>query len=93
MGVVRTAWTPDSQFFVYTLTSSGGHQPWYCPTLFYSRRKNAVRLLDDYVGGAILSHDFELRPTDTLSTWRMGKDYNDWRWVTVKLSRLELGAQ
>lgn len=26
--VERAAWTPDSRFFVFVTTSSGGHSPW-----------------------------------------------------------------
>jgi len=28
-GVVKAAWTPDNNYFVFSLTSSGGHQPWH----------------------------------------------------------------
>src|SRR5262245_23420284 len=33
-GVIKAAWTPDSQFFVYSLASSGGHQAWHSPVKF-----------------------------------------------------------
>jgi hypothetical protein len=29
--VVRAQWSPDSKFFVYSLSSSGGHSPWSFP--------------------------------------------------------------
>jgi hypothetical protein len=29
--VSRGKWSPDSEFFVFTLTSSGGHSPWHRP--------------------------------------------------------------
>jgi|ERR1044071_9115189 hypothetical protein len=35
--VSRAAWTPDSRFFVFSVYSSGGHQPWNFPTYFYYR--------------------------------------------------------
>src|SRR5437899_963523 len=31
-GIVKAAWTPDSNYFVFSLTSSGGHQSWHFPT-------------------------------------------------------------
>jgi hypothetical protein len=48
--VVNAAWTPDSQFFVFALTSSGGHQPWRFPTYFYCRKHGKLRSLEDYLG-------------------------------------------
>src|SRR5664279_2912042 len=27
--VAKASWTPDSQFFVYSLGNTGGHQPWH----------------------------------------------------------------
>src|SRR5258708_3179950 len=47
-GVVKAEWTPDSEYFVFSLTSSGGHQPWHAPTQFLSRKDGTVRTLDDY---------------------------------------------
>jgi len=29
--VVSAKWSPDSQFFVYSMSSSGGHSPWSFP--------------------------------------------------------------
>ena len=49
-GVAEAAWTPDSQFFAFSVMSSGGHQAWHSPTFFVSRRDNIMRSLDDYVG-------------------------------------------
>jgi len=40
-------WTPDSQFFVYSLASSGGHQPYRSPTYFYSRLPSFVRNIEE----------------------------------------------
>lgn len=63
--VERAAWTPDSQFFVFSLASSGGHQPWRFPTFFFSRRDGRVRLLDDFVG-PIATPGFVLSAPDIL---------------------------
>lgn len=51
-GVVKAAWTADSRYFVFSLTSSGGHQSWHAPTQFYSRETRTIRTLDDYLDGS-----------------------------------------
>lgn len=68
-GVVKAAWTPDNQYFVFSLTSSGGHQSWHAPTLFYSVRDSEIRSLDSYAKTAGISKaDFTLRPPNTVIT-------------------------
>ena len=42
-GIEKSEWTPDSRYFVYDMESTGGHQPYYAPTFFYSRQSNRVR--------------------------------------------------
>jgi hypothetical protein len=71
-GVVKAAWTPDSQFFVYSMTSSGGHQPWKSPTYFYSRKNNKTQGIEQTLGKPVLSPDFTLSApaTVTIATWR-----------------------
>src|ERR1700734_4078650 len=39
--VLNAKWSPDSQFFVYSMMSSGGHSPWSFPIWVYSVKKNA----------------------------------------------------
>ena len=48
-GVTKATWTPDSQFFVYSLESSGGHSAWHAPVQFFSREHDKVVGLDDAV--------------------------------------------
>jgi len=48
--VEKAAWTPDSGFFVYSMSSSGGHQPWHSPTYYVSVNDRKIRRLDDYIG-------------------------------------------
>lgn len=68
-GVVKAEWTPDSQYFVFSLTSSGGHQAWHTPTQFLSRENGKIRTLDDYVEGAGISNaDFQLIAPSTVKT-------------------------
>src|SRR5258708_29669636 len=60
-GVVKAEWTPDSQYFVFSLTSSGGHQAWHAPTQFLSRKDGKIRTLDNYTAAAGISNaDFRL---------------------------------
>jgi len=40
MGIDHGKWTPDSMFFVFNTSLSGGHQPWHRPIYFYSRKDN-----------------------------------------------------
>jgi hypothetical protein len=68
-GVVKAAWTPDSQYFVFSLTSSGGHQSWHAPTLFYSVKIRAIFSLDGYVeGSGIAKGDFTLKAPNIVVT-------------------------
>jgi hypothetical protein len=72
-GVVKASWTPDNQYFVFSLTSSGGHQAWHAPTFFYSPRDNEIQDLDDYVSASGVSKaDFTLKAPNIVSTevWR-----------------------
>ena len=49
--VAKDDWTPDSQFFVFNVESSGGHQPWRSPVWFYSRRDQKFREISELLGG------------------------------------------
>jgi hypothetical protein len=67
-GVVKAEWTPDSQYFVFSLTSSGGHQAWHAPTQFLTRKDGTVRTLDDYFAAGISNADFRLVAPNTVET-------------------------
>ena len=41
--VFSAQWSPDSQFFVFSLVSSGGHSPWSFPIKVYDLEKESVR--------------------------------------------------
>jgi len=66
-GVERAAWTPDSRFLVFSLSSSGGHQAWHFPTDFWCRADARVRRLDDYIG-PITSAEFSVSRPDVVTT-------------------------
>ena len=60
-------WSPDSQFFIYSLTSSGGHQPWSFPIIVYSRKRNVIAKFSDMIQDRpTLSGDFEVSGPHTL---------------------------
>ena len=66
-GVEKATWSPDSKFFIYSMSSSGGHQSWHFPTYFISISDFKVRYLDDYLG-PITDPDFKLNSPDILAT-------------------------
>ncbi|HEX3409514.1 MAG TPA: hypothetical protein VHS07_04505 [Candidatus Binataceae bacterium] len=69
--VIKAHWTPDSQFFVYSMASSGGHQPWHSPIYFYSRKINKTQGIEQTLGKPVLDADFTLEApaTVTITTW------------------------
>ncbi len=72
-GIVKAAWTPDNNYFVFSLASSGGHQSWHAPTLFYTIRDAEIHNLDSYVEAAGISKgEFTLKSPNIVLTevWR-----------------------
>ena len=49
--VATAQWSPDSQFFVFNLTSSGGHSPWFPPIWVFSREQNRFVSFSDMIEG------------------------------------------
>jgi hypothetical protein len=41
-GIVKAAWTPDSQFFIASIDATSGHRPWARPLWVHSRARNSV---------------------------------------------------
>jgi dipeptidyl aminopeptidase/acylaminoacyl peptidase len=70
-GVTKATWTPDSQFFVYSLESSGGHSPWHSPVQFFSRERNKIVSLDDALNDAVMNPQFLVSAPDrvTVELW------------------------
>jgi hypothetical protein len=89
--VAKAAWTPNSSFFVYSLVSSGGHQPWHSPTYYLSVHDSRLRSLDDYIG-AITEPDFELSPPDIIravgARLQPGKGFDEGSPFEVSLSEI-----
>jgi hypothetical protein len=70
--VVRGKWSPDSQFFVFSTASSGGHSPWSFPTWVFSREKNAIVSFNKMIGdNPTTSEEFKFSGphTVTATTW------------------------
>jgi hypothetical protein len=70
--VVNAKWSPDSQFFVYSTASSGGHSPWSFPMWVYSRKVNAFAAFSDMIKGPTVSGGFKFSGphTVTAETWQ-----------------------
>jgi hypothetical protein len=86
--VVDAKWSPDSQFFVYSMASSGGHSPWSFPMMVYSRQKNRIAGFSDMIEGKpTLSADFRFSGPHSLvaSTWKQQGSLEDKVPVTIDL--------
>jgi hypothetical protein len=83
-GVAKMQWTPDSQFFVYSLESSGGHQPWHSPVQYFSRKGTRFLSLDNALGGAVMNPDFGVAAPDEVTV-----DLYPNKNASVSLSKLE----
>ena len=86
--VVTAKWSPDSQFFVYSLSSSGGHSPWSFPMMVYGRKKNFIAAFSDLIGGnPTVSGDFSFTGPHsvTASIWKQPGSIDDKVAVTVDL--------
>lgn len=66
-GVAKAQWTPDSQFFVYSLDSSGGHQAWHSPVQYFSRKSGRFLSLDDALKDAVMNSQFSVEPPDKVT--------------------------
>jgi hypothetical protein len=70
--VVNAQWSPDSEFFAFSLSSSGGHSPWSFPIWVYGREKNVFADFNQMIGdNPTLSPVFKFSGPHTLtaSTW------------------------
>jgi len=84
--VVNAKWSPDSQFFVYSMASSGGHSPWSFPMMVYSRQKKRIVEFSDIIEGKpTISAGFHFVGPHTLvaTTWKAPGALDDKVPVTV----------
>lgn len=47
--IEKASWTPDSEYFVYSTSSSGGHQPWQSLIFIYRRSDNVLLDAQDFL--------------------------------------------
>jgi hypothetical protein len=83
-------WSPDSQFFVYSMMSSGGHSPWSFPIMVYGRKSSLIVNFSDMIGGKpTLSGEFDFSGphTVTATTWKQPGSLDDTVPVTVDLEQ------
>jgi hypothetical protein len=88
--VVSAKWSPDSQFFVYSLSSSGGHSPRSFPIGVYSRKANRIAAFSDMIHGSpTVSPEFQFSGAHKLiaSTWKKPGSIADKVDVTVDLEQ------
>jgi hypothetical protein len=88
--VTSAKWSPDSEFFVYSLSSSGGHQPWSFPIMVFSRKRNAFATFSDMIHDEpTVSGDFEVSGPHTLTakTWKKPGDLENTVPVSVDLEK------
>jgi hypothetical protein len=86
-GVEKAAWTTDSMFFVYSMSSSGGHQAWHFRTDFITISDFKIHSLDDYAG-SITNPNFILVAPDIIKTSGQDKMTLDEADFEVKLSEI-----
>jgi hypothetical protein len=87
--VMQAVWTPDSQYFVFRLESSGGHQPYASPTFFYSRKLNRIASLDDIVGGIARDGAMTVSSPDLVEVWLYGTAAGPEKRVKVSLHTVD----
>ncbi len=78
--VFTAQWSPDSQYFVYSMMSSGGHSPWSFPIAVYGLKQNLFASFSDMINGnPTISGDFKFSGPHTLvaSTWKQAGDLDD----------------
>ncbi len=88
--VYAAKWSPDSEFFVYSLSSSGGHQPWSFPIMVFSRKRNAFAKFSGMIHDEpTVSGDFEFSGPHTLTakTWKKPGDLENTVPVSVDLEK------
>jgi hypothetical protein len=82
--VSKAEWTPNSQFFVYSLESSGGHFVMVVPTLFFATRTKKTYQLFDYLKSNVIFPDFQITAPDKVRVTTQDSQ----RPVVVSLSEL-----
>jgi hypothetical protein len=88
-GVAKAEWTPDQRYFVFSMTSSGGHSVMSTPTQFFSSRDQSLCSLDSYGGELPIEFaDFGLSAPNTVKVTVNGSE----RQVRVSLGSIDAKA-
>jgi hypothetical protein len=68
--IEQASWTPDSKYFVFSTSSSGGHQPWQSLLFVYRCSDNVLLDVQDFLPPVVYSN-FTLSEPDfiTLIIW------------------------
>jgi hypothetical protein len=69
--VVQLKWTADSQFCVWSLTSSGGHSPWHFPTDCYLQKCNVIINIDTQLNCGLTQAKFKLQAPHVFLSQRL----------------------
>jgi hypothetical protein len=69
--VQKMEWSPDSQYFVFSTASSGGHSPWHWQTYFYDRKRKTFKEVDDFTG-PVIKRNFKLSAPDWIEVQVQG---------------------
>jgi hypothetical protein len=94
--IVNAKWSPDSKFFVYSMSSSGGHSPWQFPMAVYGREAVHGSEKDRIVGFSELingnpttSADFKFTGPNTVvvTSWKQPGSPEEKVPVTVDLQQ------
>lgn len=51
--VTEVKWTPDSQYCVFRMRSSGGHSPMFAPIVIWNRKSNRIYSLVNYTADIV----------------------------------------
>jgi len=65
--VANTEWNPDSQFFIYSAYSSGGHSPWFSRVYFYNRNDNKLYDFSEASGFTVANDEFSVTAPDIVT--------------------------
>jgi len=65
--IAQAAWTPDSQFFIYSAYSSGGHQPWFSRVHVYSRSCDKIYNFKEVSGFTVARDEFTMATPDIVT--------------------------
>lgn len=64
LGVIKAAWTLDSEFFVFIAIASGGQESGHFPTFFFDRSNHQLYMIEKLLNGNVTDPEFELEYPD-----------------------------